>query len=199
MPIGDANNMHETSDIIAEEMPAQPKGLRDIWNSRIAKACRRIITAILYRAYRLIGEFTAVVLGLGIALLWMTTSVLDRQSTDLTLLRPNIKLWFADAFDGRDAEFGKLELRWLPSGDQVEVTIEDARINDDKGELIEQFDIIRSTFSFEDGFFKKPKLLIAEVRGGVLSLLEDEEGNIVAGLGPPGAVGRVGPVYRSAK
>ena len=199
MPIGDANNMHETSDIIAEEMPAQPKGLRDIWNSRIAKACRRIITAILYRAYRLIGEFTAVVLGLGIALLWMTTSVLDRQSTDLTLLRPNIKLWFADAFDGRDAEFGKLELRWLPSGDQVEVTIEDARINDDKGELIEQFDIIRSTFSFEDGFFKKPKLLIAEVRGGVLSLLEDEEGNIVAGLGPPGAVGRVGPVYRSAE
>jgi len=84
------------------------------------------MAAVIYRLYRLLGEVTAVVLGLAIVGMWIATSVLDKQSTDLTALRPNIKLWFTEAFNGRDAEFGKLEVSWLPSRDQIIVTIEDA-------------------------------------------------------------------------
>jgi len=178
MPIGRAYIMHESADINAVaainvvDVPAQPKGLRDLWYSRSGTAFRRFIAAVIYRIYRLIGEIVALVLGVGIAVLWMATSVLDRQSTDLTLLRPNIKLWFSQAFDGRDAEFGKIELTWLPASDQVVVTVEDA---------------------------KRPRMINAEVKGGVLTFSEDETGKIKAGLGPPGAVGRVGPVYRSGE
>jgi len=77
---------------------------------------------------------------LGILGLWFASSVLDKQSTDLTILRPNIKTWFADAFDGRDAEFGRLELAWLPVDDRFVVTIEDAEIRDQNGELLEKFE-----------------------------------------------------------
>ena len=199
MPIGDANIMHESSDIIAADAHASPKGLRDLWYSRGGTVSRRIIAAVIYRLYRLLGEVTAVVLGLTIALLWIAIPVLDKQSTDLTVLRPNIKLWFSQAFDGRDAEFGKLEVTWLPSSDQVVVRIEDAKIYNESGEVLEQFDLIQSTLALDETIFKRPRLIIAEVHGGVLSFLEDEEGRIIAGLGPPTKVGRVGPVYRSGE
>ena len=189
--------MHETRNINAADAPAPPKGLRDLWYSRGGTACRRVIAAVIYRLYRLLGEAVAVVLGLGIAVLWLGTSLVSQQSTDLTVLRPNIKLWFADAFDGRDAEFGRLELAWLPESDQVVVTIEDAAIKDEAGEILEKFDLIRSTLSFEDGLLKPPRLLNAEVKGGVLSFVEYEDGRVIFGLGPPDSVGRLGPVYNS--
>jgi len=189
--------MHETRNINAADAPAPPKGLRDLWYSRGGTTCRRVIAAVIYRLYRLLGEVVAVVLGLGIAVLWLGTSLVSQQSTDLTVLRPNIKLWFAEAFDGRDAEFGRLELDWLPESEQVVVTIEDAVVKDEAGEILERFDLIRSTLSFEDGLLKPPSLLNAEVKGGVLSFVEYEDGSIKFGLGPPDSVGRLGPVYNS--
>ena len=189
--------MHETRNINAADAPAPPKGLRDLWYSRGGTACRRVIAAVIYRLYRLLGEAVAVVLGLGIVVLWLGTSLVSQQSTDLTVLRPNIKLWFADAFDGRDAEFGRLELAWLPESDRVVVTIEDAAIKDEAGEILEKFDLIRATLSFEDGVLKPPRLLNAEVKGGVLSFVEYEDGRVIFGLGPPDSVGRLGPVYNS--
>jgi len=197
MPIGDAYIMHDSPDIISEDATPQPKGLRDLWHSRGVKVCRKIIGAVIYRLYRLIGEITAVVLALGIAILWFGITIVEQQSTDLTALRPNIKLWFAEAFDGRDAEFGRLEMAWLPSFDQLVVTIEDAEIKDDKGEVLEHFSLIGATLSFEAGLFKRPSLLNAEVKGGVLSFIEDAQGNFTVGLGPPETVGQVGPVFKS--
>ena len=199
MPIGDAYNMHEILDKIATDEHAPPKGLRDVWYSRGGTAFRRFIGAVCYRLYRLFGEVTAVVLGLGIAGLWIATSVLDQQTTDLTVLRPNIKLWVAEAFDGHDAEFGRLEATWLPASDQLVVTVEDAEILGADGEVLEHFELIRTTLASDDGFFKRPRLINAEVKGGVLSYVEDEQGRITAGLGPPNAIGRVGPVYRSGE
>jgi len=152
--------MHETRNINAADAPAPPEGLRDLWYSRGGTACRRVIAAVIYRLYRLLGEAVAVVLGLG-------------------------------------AEFGRLELDWLPESEQVVVTIEDAVVKDEAGEILERFDLIRSTLSFEDGLLKPPSLLNAEVKGGVLSFVEYEDGSIKFGLGPPDSVGRLGPVYNS--
>ncbi len=193
--------MHEITDINAVDSsappPKPPRGLQDLWYSRGGTACRRFMAAVIYRLYRLLGEVTAVVLGLAIVGMWIATSVLDKQSTDLTALRPNIKLWFTEAFNGRDAEFGKLEVSWLPSRDQIIVTIEDASIKDETGDVLEHFALVRTTFAVGEGLFKRPRLLSVEVNGGVLTYLEDDAGRITAGLGPPDAIGRVGPVYRS--
>jgi len=77
-----------------------------------------IVSKIIYRLDRIFGDLVAITLGLAIAALWLTTTVLDKQSSDFSVLRPNFKMWFAEAFDGRDAEFGDLEF----------VQIEDAKV-----------------------------------------------------------------------
>jgi hypothetical protein len=161
------------------------------------KIFRRVIAAALYRLFRLGGELTAVVLGLGIAASWMAASVLDRQSSDLSILRPNIKIWFAEVFEGHDTEFGRLDVAWLPASDQVVVTIEDAEVLDDLGQQLRHFDLIRTTLAVNAASLTRPKLVSAEIQGGVLSYLENKEGLIIAGLGLPETVGQFGPVYRS--
>jgi len=158
---------------------------------------RAVMSKIIYRIDRIFGDIVAVVLGLGIIGLWFTSTALDKQSTDLTVLRPNIKTWFADAFDGRDAEFGRLELAWLPVDDHFVVTIEDAEIRDQNGGVLEKFDLIRTVIEPGQGLISKPRLVNSQIRGGVLTYLEDKNGFITVGLGPPETVGRIGPVYRS--
>ena len=156
-----------------------------------------VFSKIIYRIDRIFGDIVAVLLGLGILGLWFASAVLDKQSTDLTVLRPNIKTWFADAFDGRDAEFGRLELAWLPVDDHFVVTIEDAEIRGQDGELLEKFVLLRSVFEPGQDFISRPRLVNAQIQGGVLTYLEDKNGFITVGLGPPEAVGRIGPSYRT--
>jgi hypothetical protein len=174
-----------------------PRGLRELWKSSHVKTFRHILYAVFYRIFRLGGEITAVVLGLAMAGFWILLSVLDRQSTDLSALRPNFKIWFADAFDGRDAEFGRLEVTWLPASDNIVVTVEDAEVQGADGEVLERFELIRSTLAVGENWKALPKLINAEIKGGVLTYQESEDGRVLVGLGPPEAVGRIGPVYRS--
>jgi len=68
--------MHEIVDINAVDAPVEPKGLRDLWYSRAGIVSRRFIAAVIYRIHRLLGEATALILGVGIAALWMATSAL---------------------------------------------------------------------------------------------------------------------------
>jgi len=192
--------MSSSSDILAAEEPPEPrppKGFRAVGQSKGVAKLRQFILAVLYRLFRLGGELTAVVLGLGIAASWMATSVLDRQSTDLSILRPNIKIWFADIFEGRDTEFGRLDLTWLPSSNQFVITIEDAEVLGADGQQLRHFDLIRTTLAMNEKRLSRPKLVNAEIKGGVLSYLEDENGLIIAGLGLPDTVGQFGPVYRN--
>ena len=176
---------------------------RTIWprpaKRRQESSLPSMVSGLVYRLDRIFGDLVAIALGLGIAGLWIATSVLEKQSTDLTVLRPNFKIWFADAFNGRDAEFGRLELAWLPADGNVVVTIEDAEIRGRDGEVLEQFELIRSTVSPNVDDWTRPRLINAQIKGGVLTYLEDAEGQITAGLGPPRTVGRVGPVFRSGE
>ncbi len=184
------NTSHEITTL-------QSKGLRDVWYSKGGTQARLVISAMIYRMYRLLGELTAVLLGLGIILAWTASSVLGRQSTELTVLRPNIKIWFADAFDGKGAEFERLDLAWLPVDNHIVMTLEKASILNENDEILESFDLITTTFAIKKGDVFNPSVVSAQVKGGVISYIEDEEGIITIGLGPPDAVGRVGPVYRS--
>lgn len=167
------------------------------WRHPYFLRLRTIVSKIIYRIDRVFGDIVAVVLGMGVLGLWFASTVLDKQSTDLTILRPNIKTWFADAFDGRDAEFGRLELAWLPVDDRFVVTIEDAEIRDQNGEVLERFEVVRSRLAPSSDIFSRPRIISFNVKGGVLTYLEDENGHITAGLGPPETVGRFGPVYRA--
>lgn len=190
--------MSASHDITPRQETPTTQQLRDVWHSKVGTRIRRIISAILYRVYRLVGELTAVLLGLGIILSWGVVGALDRQSSDLTILRPNLKIWFAEAFDGRSADFGRLDLAWLPADDHIVLTLEDAAILGDDGKPLEAFDLIRTTLSREEGAGFRPRLVNAQIKGGVVSYVETLDGDITVGLGPPDTVGRVGPVYRSS-
>lgn len=173
------------------------QGLRDFWLSPRLLRMRRVIGLICYRIYRLLGEATAIVLGLGIVLSYVLASTLDRQSTDISILRPNLQIWFAEAFDGNRAEFGRLDIKWLPAREAFVLTAEDISITDDAGLELEGFELLRGTFTWRPEDLRRPKLVNVEIKGGVLSYVEDDAGRITVGLGPPETVGRIGPVYRS--
>ena len=192
--INAAEASHASVDAPVDVGPVSRQGF---WHSRGVRLLRSTVSKIIYRLDRLFGELTAIALGLGIACLWIASSVLERQSTDLTVLRPNIKIWVAEVFDGRDAEFGRLELAWQPADGNIVVTIEDAEIRGRDSEVLERFDLIRSTFAPSADLRTLPRLINTQIKGGVLTYLEDAEGRVTAGLGPPKTVGRVGPVYRS--
>jgi len=194
--------MGSIDDILSGSLESQsrgskPKGLRDLWYSRGGTALRRFVGAVVYRFYRLIGEAFAVVIGLGIFLSWIAVSALDQQSTDLTILRPNIKTWFAEAFEGQDTEFGRLNIDWLPVDNHFVVTVEDVTIYDGGEEVLETIDLIQARFQVSQTRFQQPQLISAKIRGGVLSYIEDENGEVTIGLGLPDSIGRVGPVYHS--
>ena len=198
--------MNNKQDINAKEITGSAgqsdsdPAKRRVIDSHILPFFKRVsptLSKIVYRIDRIFGDLVAISLGLGVAALWIACSILDRQSTDLTVLRPNFKIWFAEAFQGRDAEFGRLELAWQPADDRIVVTIEDAEVRGSEGEVLDRFDLVKSTLELGDGFSSLPRLVNARVKGGVLSYYENAEGQVVAGLGPPEAIGRIGPVYRS--
>jgi len=56
---------------------------------------------------------------------------------------------------------------------------------------------LRSVFEPGQDFISRPRLVNAQIQGGVLTYLEDKNGFITVGLGPPEAVGRIGPSYRT--
>jgi len=194
------SDMHaKETATLNEETPSKSAllRLRDVLNQPKLRLAGAFLSKIIYRVDRIFGDLVAIILGLGIAMLWMATSVLESQSTDLTVLRPNFKIWFADVFNGHDAEFSRLELAWLPAEDQIVATIEGAEIRGKDGEILERFDLVRSTLELHEDFSVFPRLVNVEIEGGVITYHEDANGQITAGLGPPETVGRVGPIYRS--
>ena len=68
----------------------------------------QFIKAVAYSVLRLMGELTAIVLGL--ACLWfaMLSSLMARQSVDISELKPNAQMWFSEAFNGASAEIGDM-------------------------------------------------------------------------------------------
>lgn len=194
--VSDNDISPKENDVPIADLPAETLSML---NESSWLRVRRLISKVVYRLDRIFGDLVATTLGLGIVGLWIATTVLDKQSTDLTVLRPNIKIWFADAFNGRDAEFGRLELDWLPVDNHFVVTVEDAEIRGKEGELLEKFDLVRSTLVTNGDLSSRPRLINAQIKGGVLTYFEDEQGRITAGLGPPESVGRVGPVYKSGE
>jgi len=182
---------------VSDDIKPESKGLRDLWYSRGGTKFRRIIGRIGYRLYRLGGELTAIILGLGIAISFFLASALDRQNTDVSFLQPNLQIWFAEVFNGKSAEFGRLDIAWLPARDAFVMTAEDVSVLDTNGDVLERFELLRATLQSDVSAVLRPKLVSADIRGGVVSYVEDADGEITIGLGPPENVGRLGPVYKN--
>lgn len=151
---------------------------------------------IAYRLFRLSGELTAIVLG--VACLWFgaLNSLMARQSVDITGLKPNAQMWFSQAFNGSDAQIGDMSLSWLSASNTILFEATDVLVTHENGAKIETIPRLQTEIpmrSASKGNMMPQRVIID---GGTVTWLRSNSGSIVAGLGTPNTVGKLGPVWR---
>lgn len=156
----------------------------------------RILTLCARKLFDYSGEIFAVSCGLAMFWLYAMSLLLTQQSVDITRFRPDAERWFSDAFDGNNAQLGSMSLRWLPATDAVVLDLQNVTVNGADGELIQDYKTINIAVPLSRVIAAQPTPTHVKIRGGSLTWLEDENGGLVAGLGRPDTVGRLGPVFR---
>ena len=78
-----------------------------------------------------LAELTAVSLGLGIIWLSLLTNVMVKGEADVSFLKRNFTLWFAQAYDGQDADIETFKVQWHPERSAIGVLAENIIVTDD--------------------------------------------------------------------
>ena len=144
-----------------------------------------------------LGEAVAVVLGVALAWLAAMNLLIARGGADVTALVPNAQAWFAEAYQGREAEIGSLRLVVDAERGELGLLGQDIRV---LGEDETLADVARldARFGMAQALGGRVDLLGLEVDGGALTIRRDAGGKHgerwVAGLGTPGNLGRLGPL-----
>lgn len=154
---------------------------------------------IVYRLFRLSGELTAIMLGLTIFWFFALNVILSRQSLDISRFNTNAQMWFSQAFNGSDAQIEDMELSWLSASNTIIFEASNVVITDPKGKRIETIPRLQTEISLAAAMkgALTPERLVID--GGVVTWLRTNDGKIIAGLGTPNTVGRLGPVWRSGQ
>ena len=151
---------------------------------------------LLYRAFRCAAELTAIVLGLAILWFCILNSLMTRQSVDVTSLKPNAQMWFSQAFNGSDAQIGDMSLSWLSTSNTILFEASDVIITDSEGAEIETIPRLQTEIPMQaasKGNFIPSRVVID---GGAVTWRRNKNGDIIAGLGTPDTVGKLGPIWR---
>ena len=177
----------ESDSLVTQEPSARQKSWL-YWSKRIG-----------YRAFRLSAELTAISLGLAIFWFFGLNVLLTRQSVDISRFEPNAQMWFSEAFNGSDADIGTMHLRWRPETKNIVFEAENVAITDKAGGNIETIPRLRTEIPLAAAIKGAliPQQLVIE--GGSVTWLRTNDGNVIAGLGMPDTVGRLGPVWRGNK
>jgi len=149
-----------------------------------------------YRLFRLSGELTAIVLGLAIFWFFALNVLLTNQSVDISRFKPNAQMWFSQAFNGSDAQIGDMHLTWLPASNNIVFDATDVVITDKVGNEIETIPRLQTEIPLAaaaKGTLIPERLII---NGGSVTWMRTNNGDVIAGLGTPDTVGRLGPVWR---
>ena len=144
------------------------------------------------------GELAAILTGLAILVAFLANSLLTRQETDLELFRPTVKRMVAQSFNGTDARFESLNMQWFPSRDSLVFAASGITVTDDSGTVVQTVDALEAGLLINPAGGYRPDLRDVVVRGGEVTWTRSADGEILAGLGGPDVVGRIGPTYRGA-
>jgi len=176
-------------DALSDETVAKPAAMGNrhwyYWPRRIG-----------YRLFRLSGELVAIMLGLAIFWFFALNVLLTQQSVDISGFKPNAQMWFSQAFNGSDAKIGDMQLTWLPASNNIVFDATDVVITDKTGSEIETIPRLQTEIPLSaviKGSFVPEHLVID---GGAVTWLRTNDGKVIAGLGTPDTVGRLGPVWR---
>lgn len=179
-------------DALSDPAVAAPKAMRQrpwyYWPKRI-----------LYRIFRLSGELTAIVLGLAIFWFFALNVVLNRGNIDISRFNTNAQMWFSQAFNGSDAQIEDMNLSWLSASNTIVFEAANVVITDPNGNQVETIPRLQTEVSLAAAMkgALTPERLIID--GGVVTWLRTNDGKVIAGLGTPNTVGRLGPVWRSGE
>ena len=145
-------------------------------------------------ALDMIGEAVALVLGLAIAWFGALVWLVERGGADVTAMVPSLEEGVARAFDGVDAEIGSLRLVVAPRDDRLTLIGRDLVVRGPDGDVLEAVPSLRADAGLSALNLGTVALRGLSVEGSTLSVVRREDGEVVAGLGPPGALGTLGPV-----
>ena len=155
------------------------------------------------------GEVVAVLLGLALAWCLALAALVERGGADVTALVPSVEEGIARAFAREglraEAEVGSLRLVVVAGEDRatllgrsivVRSTEEDGEGNGEGsgGGELDRLERLRADLRLSALVGGEVELLALDVEGGTLSVLREADGDTVAGLGPPDALGTLGPV-----
>ena len=139
-----------------------------------------------------LGEAVAIAMGLAAAWCLALAALVERGGADVTALVPSVEEGIARAFEGAGAEVGSLRLVVVPEEDRATLLGSDIVVRGDAGEL-DRLERLRADVRLSSLSGGAVELLALDVVGGTLSVVRGESGEVVAGLGPPDALGTLGP------
>lgn len=141
-----------------------------------------------------LAELTAVGLGIGIIWLGLITSVMAKGEADVSFLKQNFTLWFAQAYDGQDADIETFKVQWHPEREAIGFLAEGIKVSDEnEANLLTVNSIYTETpvsALVKRGFEAKRLDLV----GGQFTIRRNEKGGVFGSVGGPNAFGRLGPV-----
>ena len=160
------------------------------------RRARRWMRGAANVAIEVFGDLFAVLAGLLILSSYLANTLLIKQSSSLAAFQPTLKRLMAQSFDGADARYKALDLKWYPARDALILQAENIDILNGQGERVQDLALLRAGFHLDGLVDLKPDLRSVEIIGGDVTWLERDDGSVIAGLGRPKSVGQFGSVYR---
>ena len=159
----------------------------------------RVAKAALYRAFRLTGEFTAIVLGLSFAWMCIVNIVIAKRVMDISFLEADAARFFSNAYAGKKTTIGKMTLSWEAADNTVIFRARDIAVLDTLGGRLSALAGVETELALRDVAKARFDPLRIIIDGGELSWVRGKDGSFTAGLGTPETVGRFGPVWHGEK
>ena len=141
----------------------------------------------------LLGEATAIVLGVALAWCGALVWLVERGGADVTALVPNAEMWFAEAYDGRAATIGTLRLDVDARGDRLRLAGRGIDVTGADGATLQTLEDLSVDIALSEAVRGRVDLTALTATGGAVSVVRDEDG-WKAGLGRPETLGNLGPI-----
>ena len=154
---------------------------------RASRGCFRYVLKAM-------AELTAITLGAGIIWVGLLVSVMAKGEADVSFLKQNFALWFAQAYDGQEADISSFKVQWHPERESLGFIAEGIIVMDEQeAPLLTVKSIYTETpvTALLNRGFEARRL---DLDGGQFTIRRDEDGAIFGAIGGPESFGRLGPI-----
>jgi len=172
--------------------------LRAIQANRVYKVIRKAISLAVKRSVKLLAELTAVCMGVGTIWLAMLVSVMGKGEVDVSFLKQNFALWFAQAYDGQDADIARFKVQWHPEREALGFLAEDIIVKDAADQTLLTVGSIYSETPITALLKKGFEARRLDLNGGQFTVKREANGAISGAIGGPEAFGKLGPIIAIA-